>query len=115
MLKSVPKDHLLISRSLPPLHLSHQPGRAIDEELNQQYSGEAADEHPMSIEPGQGDCGEEGDPDKDDVGQVKVTAIIISLCHGVGHHSEELMINYGDFLTDILENIDGENTYEVRD
>ena len=90
MLKSVPKDPLLVSHSLLPFHLSHQPGRAGDEELHQQHPGETADEDPVSIEPGQGDCGEEGDPDEDDVGQVKVTVILISLCHRVSHHSEDL-------------------------
>ena len=89
MLLSVAKDPLLVRQSLLPLHLRHQPGRARDEEFHQQHPGEAANEHPVGVEPGQGDRGEEGDPDKDDEGQVKVTVILISLCHGVGHHSEE--------------------------
>ena len=36
----------------------------------------------------QGDRGQEGDPDTEDVGQVKVTVILISLCDGVGHHPD---------------------------
>ena len=101
MLNSASKDPLLISLSLLPLHLSHHPWRARDEELHQQHPGEAANEHPVSIEPGQADCGNEGDPDKDDVGQVKMTVILISLCHRVGHHSEntvEQFINNDYFL-----------------
>ena len=89
MLLIVAKDPLLVRQSLLPLHLRHQPGRARDEEFHQQHPGEAANEHPVGVEPGQGDRGEEGDPDKDDEGQVKVTVIIISLGHGVGHHSDE--------------------------
>ena len=72
----------------------------------------------MSVEPGQGDRGEEGDPDKDDVGQVKVTVILISLCHTVRHHSERILgqfISREDFLLDILENIDRDNADEMRD
>ena len=89
MLEIVSKDPLLVSLSLLPLHLSHQSGGARDEELHQQHPGEAAKKHPVCIEPGQGDSGEEGDPDKDDVGQVKVTVILISLCHGVGDHPDD--------------------------
>ena len=90
MLQVVSKDPLLVSLSLLPLHLSHQPWGARDEELHQQHPGEAANQHPVCIEPGQGDCGEEGDPDKDDVGQVKVTVILISLCHGVSDHPNDI-------------------------
>ena len=89
MLLSIAKDPFLICQSLLPLHLRHQPGRARDEEFHQQHSGEAANEHPVGIEPGQGDRGEEGDPDKDDEGQVKVTVVLISLGYGVRHHSVE--------------------------
>ena len=89
MLKIVSKNSFLLSLSLLPLHLSHQSWGARDEELHQQHPGEAADEHPVSVEPGQGDRGEKGDPDKDYVGQVKVTIILISLCHGVGDHSDD--------------------------
>ena len=89
MLKIVSKNSFLLSLSLLPLHLGHQPGGARDEELHQQHPGEAANEHPVCVEPGQGDRGEEGDPDKDYVGQVKVTVILISLCHGVGDHPDD--------------------------
>ena len=93
MVKMVPKYPLLVSLSLLPLHLSHQPGGPRDEELHQQHPGEAANQHPVCIKPGQGDCGEEGDPDKDDVGQVKVTVILISLCHGVGDHPDDRKVS----------------------
>ena len=46
----------------------------------------------MSIKPWEGDGGEECDPDTDDVGQVEVGVIIVSLCQGVGHHSEIVAI-----------------------
>jgi hypothetical protein len=115
MLQIIPKDPLLVCQSLLPLHLGHQPGRARDEEFHQQHPGEAANEHPVGVEPGQGDRGKEGDPDKDDEGQVKVTVILKSLSHGVSHHSEEYFIDYDDFLSDILENINGDNADEVGD
>ena len=113
LLKSFSEDPLLVSQSLLPFNLSHQPGRARDEELHQQHPGEAANEHPVSIEPGQGDRGEEGDPDEDDVGQVKVTVILISLCHRVGHHSENIVEQF--MYHDCFEKIDGDNADEMRD
>ena len=115
MLLSIPKDPLLLCQPLLSLHPLRQPGRARDEEFRQQHPGEAANEHPVGVEPGQGDRGEEGDPDKDDEGQVKVTVVLISLGHGVGHHSEEYWIDYDDVLSDILENINGDNADEVGD
>ena len=74
-------DSLLLSHLLPLA------GRVGPEELRQdEPPGEAPDQDPVGVEPGQADGGEEGDPDADDVGQVEVGVVVVRLSQGVSDH-----------------------------
>lgn len=81
---SLPEYDSLLLRHLLPLT-----GGVGPEELCQhEPPGQAADQDPVGVEPGEADGGQECDPDADDVGQVEMGVIIVGLSQGVGDHPE---------------------------